>query len=203
MFPDCFIHSANGMFSPINGIRSASPSRRTRRTTRRYKKSPRPHMTRGGAKTRRIKYVRLSRTRKNDASDKANKKERSEKNPHGNTDESDNDESDDGKYRPYKSSDEANHLTEYEHRVVTLGESEERDDEKNSISNLHKTSENGDIHGDLPLFDFSYLYSTVAVRYSGNGIGNGIGNIPVRLFILFLYLYYYIINIYYYNINII
>lgn len=152
MFPDCFIYSAKG-FSPMNGIRHASrPAARAEQRAD-IKIAP-PHMTKGKAKTRRRIYVRLSRTRKNDAPDKANKKERSEKNTHSNTDDGDDDESNDGKHRPDKPSDEANHLPEYQHRVVTLGESEERDDEKNNVSNLHKTSENDDIHGDLPWFDF-------------------------------------------------
>lgn len=159
MFPDCFVYSANGIFSPMNGIRSVSrpaiephapTPRRTRRTTRRYKNRPAPH-DEGQGENETCTYVRLSRTRKNEAPDKASKKEWSKENANGNANGDDENESDDGKHSPRKSADDADYLTEYKYRVFALGESEERDDEKNSVSNLRKTSENDDIHGDLPL----------------------------------------------------
>lgn len=90
---------------------------------------------------RRRTCIRLTRTRKNEATDQANKKERSKKNANGNADGDDENESDDGKHSPRKSSDDADYLTEYEHWVFTLGESEERDDEENNISNLRNSRE--------------------------------------------------------------
>lgn len=156
MFPNCFVYSANGMFSPINGIRSASrlaaraersSPRSSRRTTRRYKKIAPPLLDEGaGRKTRRRIYIRLSRTRKNEAPDKANKKQRSKKNANGNANGDDENASDDGKHSPRKSADDADYLTEYKHRVFALGESEERDDEENSVGNLRDSREYGDIH---------------------------------------------------------
>ena len=179
-----------------------SSSRLPRRPSRRYKKSPRHTLRGAGRETRRRIYIRLTRTRKNEAPDKANKKERSKKNANGKADDDDENESDDGKHSPRKSSDDADYLTEYEHRVFTLGESEERDDEENNISNLRNSREYGNIHGDLPLVRlFPYLYSTVAAVYNGNTIGNGIGNIACRilsyfiLFIIILLIYIIIILI--------
>ena len=150
MFPNCFIYSANGMFSPINGIApppvSTFESHAHRPASRAapradIKKSPRPTCRGAGRETRRRIYIRLTRTRKNEAPDQANKKERSKKNANGNADGDDENESEDGKHSPRKSSDDSDYLTEYEHRVFTLGESEERDDEKNNISNLRNSRE--------------------------------------------------------------
>lgn len=105
------------------------------------KKSPR-HTCRGaGRETIRSTCIRLTRTRKNEAPDQANKKERSKKNANGNADGDDENESYDGKHSPRKSSDDADYLTEYEHWVFTLGESEERDEDENNISNLRNSRE--------------------------------------------------------------
>ena len=150
MFPNCFVYSANGMFSPINGISTPTVStfkpqshRPASRAANRadIKKSPRPTWRGAGRETRRITCIRLTRTRKNEAPDKANKQERSKKKTNGNTDGDDENASDDGKHSPRKSSDDADYLTEYEHRVFTLGESEERDEEENNISNLCNSRE--------------------------------------------------------------
>lgn len=140
MFPNCFVYSANGMFSPINGIRHAS--RPASRAAPRADIKIAPPTCRGaGRETRRRTYVRLSRTRKNEAPYKTNKKERSKKNANGNTDDDDENKSDDGKHRPRKSANDSDYLPEYKHRVFTLGESEERYDEENNISNLRNSRE--------------------------------------------------------------
>lgn len=139
MFPNCFVYSANGMFSPMNGVLSPRPASRAEQRAD-IKIAP-PHTTRDEAKTKRIKYVRLSRTRKNEAPDKAHKKERSKKNANGKTDDDDENESDDGKHSPRKSADDADYLTEYKHRVFAIGESEERDEEENNVHNLRNSRE--------------------------------------------------------------
>ena len=120
---------------------AVSSSRIPRRPSRRYKKSPRPTWRGAGRETRRRTCIRLTRTRKNEAPDKANKKERSKKKANGNTDGDDENASDDGKHRPRKSANDSDYLPEYKHRVFTLGESEERDDEENNISNLRNSRE--------------------------------------------------------------
>lgn len=119
-----------------------SSSRLPRRQTRRYKKNrPAPRVEGAGRETRRITCIRLTRTRKNEAPDKANKKERGKKKANGNTDGDDENASDDGKHRPRKSANDSDYLPKYKHRVFTLGESEERYDEENNISNLCNSRE--------------------------------------------------------------
>ena len=148
MFRDCFIYSANGMFSPINGIATPHVStfepqvhRPAFRAAHRadIKNRPAPRVDGAGRETRRRIYVRLSR--KNEAPDKTNKQERSKKNANGNANGDDDNASDYGKHRPRKSTNDSDYLPEYKHRVFALGESEERDDEENNISNLRNSRE--------------------------------------------------------------
>lgn len=127
--------------SRLDILVARSSSSIPRRPSRRYKKSPRHTLRGAGRETRRRIYIRLTRTRKNEAPDKANKKERSKKNANGKADDDDENKSDDGKHRPRKSANDSDYLPEYKHRVFTLCESEERYDEENNISNLRNSRE--------------------------------------------------------------